>query len=117
MSKVKFKLPDTEQEVFNIIWTRLKAQGFGQSMGDEGCQYRGDNGRCCAAGAVIPDEAYNPEWEGVCWGDLVGSGHVPVAHLGLLCDAQEAHDVGVTPEMMERLLRKVADRHGLKVPA
>lgn len=61
----------TKQEIFDKVWTGLKAQGFQQSVSDDGlCKYRGLNGLKCAAGHLIPDDVYSPKMEGATADDL-----------------------------------------------
>jgi len=52
------------QTIFNTVATHLAIQG-GPALNDLGhCQYRAPNGRKCAAGAMIPDDQYDPRMEG-----------------------------------------------------
>lgn len=59
----------SDQEAINWVFERLVEQG-GPSMSQMGmhnesfCAYRGEGGRRCAAGWVIPDERYSPNLEG-----------------------------------------------------
>ena len=63
-----------QQEIFDKVASHLIAQGK-QSLrtastvqwGDQSCAYRGDDGTMCAAGCLIPDEEYKPEFEGRSW--------------------------------------------------
>jgi hypothetical protein len=65
----------TSQEVFDAVLFGLRAQGVasvveaprGDGCDDERfvCMYRGKNGTKCAAGMLLPDEAYKPTMEGV----------------------------------------------------
>lgn len=52
----------TKQEYFDLLVATSKAGGF-PSVDDEGCVYRGENGRKCAVGLLIPDEKYVPSME------------------------------------------------------
>lgn len=52
------------QEVFDKVVTHLRTQGVPSMSGGQYCQYRGPNGTSCAAGCLIPDNAYTPELEG-----------------------------------------------------
>ena len=62
-----------QQEIFDKVASHLIAQGkqslrtTNQQWNDQGCAYRGDNGTMCAAGCLIPDEEYKPEFEGRSW--------------------------------------------------
>jgi hypothetical protein len=63
----------TFQEIFDTVLFGLRAQGVASVSvkvygdGDESveCMYRGDSGTKCAAGMLLPDEAYRPEMEDV----------------------------------------------------
>ena len=51
----------TSQEVFDVVAKHLLTQNA-KSMDDpwdEMCAYRGENGRRCAVGALIPDDLYS----------------------------------------------------------
>lgn len=56
------------QKTFDLIWKGLEAQDWqksrDQKYGNTACAYRGEGGRKCAAGILIPDELYKKEFEG-----------------------------------------------------
>ncbi len=97
--------PDmTDLEVLGIVRESLLAQR-GPSvatnpMGTKGCMYRGSQGRACAVGVLISDEAYDAcleshvldDFPGV-WNALVESG-VPdrSSTRSMLIAAQSVHD-------------------------
>ncbi|MDX1964335.1 MAG: hypothetical protein SFX18_14375 [Pirellulales bacterium] len=60
----------TKQETFDIVYRHLLTQGqksISRVVGSENfgkCAYRGADGAKCAAGVLIPDEAYKPSYEG-----------------------------------------------------
>ncbi len=54
----------TLQEIFDKVRTHLLTQGEQCAFGGN-CKYRGDNGKMCAVGCLIPDALYNPEIEDV----------------------------------------------------
>jgi hypothetical protein len=54
----------TKQEIFDKVATHLLAQGKPSFTRFGGCQYRGPNGAKCAAGVLIPDDLYDPGYEG-----------------------------------------------------
>ena len=73
----------TLQDVFNTAYIGLASQGFERSMLNDGCAYRGAEGRKCAIGYCIPDEEYSPDMEGL-------TAHEPsIARLFPLVDAEE----------------------------
>jgi hypothetical protein len=67
-----------QQEIFDKVASHLITQGVQatyrphpkQREAYSNCAYRGDNGTMCAAGCLIPDEEYNPEFEGLDWGEV-----------------------------------------------
>lgn len=105
------------QEIFDKVWAGLKAQEFRRSLGEDGsCAYRGIDGSCCAAGHLIPDEAYKPEFD-------AGGGctvrQVQWFHDNYNCDEtsfirqlQSIHD---NTSDMELRLREFAERQGLTI--
>jgi hypothetical protein len=55
----------TAQELFDKVSSHLLTQRR-RSMSTEGmCMYRGCEGRMCAIGVLIPDDAYRPNMEGL----------------------------------------------------
>lgn len=100
----------TPQEIFNISATHLLTQNA-RSRGSypardsktheiisgaliEGCMYRGENGRKCAIGPLIPDDKYDERMEGR------GANHelvqeatgISLEHRRLLDSLQNVHD-------------------------
>jgi hypothetical protein len=56
----------TPREVFDRVKAHLLAQGKKAANGPgEGCQYRTRGGLKCAVGCLIPDDVYDPTFEGV----------------------------------------------------
>jgi len=51
----------TNQEMFTKVLLHIRAQGFAVF---NGCCYRTPDGRSCAAGVLIKDEFYDPDFEG-----------------------------------------------------
>jgi hypothetical protein len=92
MTTCNWSLPATEQEVFDLVATGLLRQNRKSIDGLGGCFYRGIDNCKCAAGMLIPDEHYKPEFE--CWGweNLVRRGVVPPQHSALICRLQGIHD-------------------------
>lgn len=86
----------TNQEMFNFVWDKLAEQGCASSTTDDfgiACLYRGPNGLKCAAGHLIPDEAYNEQDEYACVGDVqYFIDHQDEYDLLLLSELQVAHD-------------------------
>ncbi len=110
-----FKLPETEQEVFNIVYKHLLKQSK-QSLDGDQCLYRCGNLKC-AAGALIPDEAYdNEKFEGLGWGSLVRKELVPNDHCQLIADLQSIHD-NVDVVDWKESLEDLAAHYHLSVPS
>lgn len=106
------------QNTFNIVAAHLLKQKK-QSIKEDGiiCLYRGPNGLKCAAGALIPDELYNPKMEmSECTVPVVADvltqcGHDPSFVSGL----QWLHDQSF-PEEWEDELKSFAGRYNLELP-
>jgi hypothetical protein len=121
----------TPQEIYNKARDRIAATGL--SRQGSNCMYRDGYGSACGVGALIEDEHYTPDMEGIsiaavatdCNG-FVGScsassalatalnkSGVPTSAKKLLQAIQVAHDGALTArDALVRLLR-VAERHGL----
>jgi hypothetical protein len=82
----------TAQEVFDQVKNHLITQGE-QSLNSGGlCLYRNANGLSCAAGCLISEEEYSPNFETNLWGDLIKKDLVPSAHSDLIGELQQIHD-------------------------
>jgi len=119
----------TRQEIFNIAYRGLKSQGF---KGSEvrgldplvpqniTCAYRGDGGRKCAIGFLIPDERYSPNIEGKGVIELVDNVYpdlIPTdGEEAFLRRLQECHDTAFSVEAMEYNLKEFARKENLEVP-
>lgn len=55
----------TNQEIFDKVATHLLTQGKRSETVAGDCAYRGADGTKCAAGVLIADEFYRPEFEGI----------------------------------------------------
>lgn len=130
------------QEIFNTVWNGLLSQmRKSTKLGDSlSCKYRGAEGRKCAAGFLIPDEEYIPEWDTVCtpsWGNRReeythsnSSEYAPmseeaadkflalqerIGYVTLVRELQGIHD-SYFPADWEEQLRLFAQRYGLTCP-
>lgn len=110
----------TRQEIFDLAWNGLKAQGFRRAYGGigVGCLYRGPDGMKCAIGHCIADERYDPEM------DMCGQRSLAFRAAGVASEdydfaieLQTVHDCGRRPEAMEDNLRRFASRHSLTIPS
>lgn len=109
-------LPDaTEQEIFDQVAKHLLTQ---MARSDRGpyCAYRGPDGLVCAAGCLISDSEYTPEFdendEGSDWTQLIDRGLVPAQHGPFIRNLQIIHD-DVEPPHWKFYLDNFANRHGL----
>jgi hypothetical protein len=107
----------TAQEVFDQVKNHLITQGE-QSVNSGGlCVYRNVNGLSCAAGCLISEEEYNPDFEMNLWGDLINMRLVPSAHSNLIGELQKIHDQWVEDARdginMRDWLEECAENNGL----
>jgi len=107
----------TAQEVFDQVAKHLLQQGQ-ESMLNGCCKYHltADDGTelQCAAGCLIADDEYNPEWESMVWHRLVTQGSVPAVHSELIDELQSIHD-SVNPYFWQGQLLRVAMDYNLSV--
>jgi hypothetical protein len=94
---ILFSLPETAQEVFDIVAVHMLRQNKRSICRINrksyiGCAYRGDNGLKCAAGCLIPDEIYNHHFESIPWRLLVDNHDFPHNHARLITKLQYIHD-------------------------
>lgn len=86
----------TEAELVKYVFDALIKQGGPSLLPSEDghrCAYRGEGGRKCAAGVLIPDEVFDSEFNiGISWHTLVSALDLPKEHLDLICTMQSAHD-------------------------
>ena len=122
----------TYEEAFEKIWNGLKSQGFEKSVDNEistRCMYRSQtpDGKPlkCAAGWLIPDEDYDPQFEDKTIEELIELELLPeefceedfysdYAWRSFLNDMQSAHDIAETQDEMKRRLIKAGIKHTTK---
>ena len=99
----------TLQEIFDKVNFHLRSQNA-KSLDEFGkCAYRGQDGRSCAVGCLIPDELYKPSMEYMVsdqidgLSSIVGTQDYP-EKLYLLRGLQLIHDI-YPPEQWEHELR------------
>ena len=116
----------TEQQVFDRVAKHLLTQnkksghwvcgtGFGRIFD---CLYRGPNGLKCAIGVLIPDEKYEPEFEGLGAINKELCAAAGISHIGkdFLGDLQDIHDQH-RPSRWAQKLRAFAKKHKLNPAA
>lgn len=109
----------TAQQVFDQVAAHMIKQNAA-SRSEDGlkCMYRGAEGRMCAAGCLMSDDEYKPEFDkgqsygGGSWSSMVRNGSVPDDHKHLIMRLQRLHDNGY-PESYARELWRLADDQGL----
>lgn len=125
------------QEIFDKVANHLFTQKAQSANAEGSCMYRGYNGRMCAVGALIADEAYDQSLENrranasIVIKALLKSGVIESVYeeekVKLLTDLQDIHDFFMplasdTEEEANRLmeevklrLKKLAEDYNLKV--
>lgn len=133
-------MQEIKQALFDRAVKGLASQGFAPSyLPDNGtCAYRGEDGKRCAVGHLIPDAVYKPEMEGhnaldllapgSSWGaglratDLEGMAGYDIDEgqeqelAEFLFGLQGCHDSTASPGVMRVELQDFADLHGLALP-
>ena len=98
-----FKLPETEQEVFDIVAKHLLTQNARSRNLLGVCLYRSSNGQKCAAGCLIPDKIIVSNFEGLNWCDLINHHSFPDNHSSLISRLQFIHGRHETSEWKKEL--------------
>lgn len=101
----------TEQEVFDHVASHLLAQGK-KSLYKGSCSYRGKDGLKCAAGCLMADSEYDPDWEGKSWFHLIEVGIAPEQNRYIISELQKVHD-NASPERWREKLGLVAEQFDL----
>ncbi len=101
----------TAQQVFDQVVDHLRSQNE-KSRRSSCCAYKNNDDLKCAAGCLISDDEYNPEFEGWGWQNLVSKHKVSDKHCSLIMSLQNVHDDREINEW-EESLEKVANRHNL----
>lgn len=109
----------TEQQIFDKVATHLLTQGKRSATYCDDtyrCLYRGPDGLKCAAGCLIPDELYDPTFEGKSWTALDRAGLTnlveSIGHRELVRELQRCHDWTEPYDWRERL-GQIADEFKL----
>ncbi len=113
----------TKQEIFTQVKDHLLKQGCKSQKMVDGtliCAYRGDNGCKCAAGCLIPDDMYDPDFENISWN---ANGNIGFADMKFklnlngydyfIRELQGIHD-SYDPTRWEERLRVFAEDHMLQ---
>lgn len=116
----------TNAEAFNCVWQYFIVERHPQAIDPttRRCCYRTSDGNKCAAGCLIPDELYSPDWET----STINHIRTAVSSLSLLfegvasnllAELQHNHD-SLPPRHFhhdfERKLRDIAKTYHLAIP-
>lgn len=82
----------SEQEIFNQVAKHLLTQNKKSIKEDGVCLYKSPEGLKCAAGCLISNEEYRPEFETNSWYWLIRDSKFPKEHQALIRDLQFIHD-------------------------
>ncbi len=110
------------QEAFNKICDHLMTQNSKAVSIQGDCRYRGEDGKMCAIGCLIPDDVYSSGMEGKNVRGTLFDGNEPLRRLfadidfGMLGDCQDVHDQEPLSSWANKL-RDIAAWHGLTKPA
>jgi hypothetical protein len=101
-------MENVRQELYNTMCRRTYEQGA-RSIGGDMCMYRGENGLKCAFGQIIPDDRYDPRWEGKNARCIIPRAFPQwTPHIDVISEIQFAHDSSTDPQTFrEDFLRKV----------
>lgn len=102
----------TSQELFDAVvnYSRTMKEKCQNDKGN--CFYRGPNNNKCFIGALIPDEEYNPAWEGTVLGDqiLLNRGRIDEKDKHLARDLQQVHDF-YNPDDWENKFKELSKKY------
>lgn len=98
----------TKQRIIAQIQLRNNGMKSVRGRNLDNCQYRGDNGNCCAVGCFIPNNEYSYRMEGNTVYRLLNEfkdlkRHMPL-DVGALARLQLAHDHGTNEDVRERMI-------------
>lgn len=82
----------TKADVFYRVIAHLRAQGVQAKNEIGSCRYLTPEGLKCAAGCLIPDDEYNPEFEGSCWATIAANFPQYEEYRDMITDLQLLHD-------------------------
>lgn len=106
-----------KQQIFDQVAKHMLTQMKKSTMTDENgakfCMYKGPEGLSCAAGCLIADDEYDPEFENKTWHSLADCRNVPRRNSELIGLLQRIHDNN-EPVEWEGLLRELAKNYKLE---
>lgn len=107
----------TNQEIFDTVVRKMADQSWKQSANETGCKYR-YNGMVCAAGALLKDEFYNPDFErksveNPTVSEALQKSGVRAFQIPFVSQLQKAHDRPFLHEYMKERFRALAKKNNL----
>lgn len=118
-----YDINGSKQEVFDRVVTHLAQQGEpalcmllqGDETEEYSCAYRTPDGKMCAAGCLIPDEKYKPEFENATFSGVLLSSTLTCDPdlVDFIENLQMAHDARVSLHQLQSELRHIANGYGI----
>lgn len=107
------------QQLFNDAFRGIASQDFRQSADKGSCMYRGPEGLRCVLGHCIPDDEYDPHFEGAGVTAEPRIGQILRNRYGqlsmeFLLDLQDTHDTSSTCNRAG--FEQIARRYKLEIP-
>lgn len=104
----------TPQEVYDFIVNHLRTQNArAYNKITNSCRYRTAEGLTCAAGCLIPERLYDPEYEDMAWDGPNIKVVFPSIHTQLIKSLQIVHD-NYLEHTWETYLEKAAHKYQLQ---
>jgi hypothetical protein len=91
------------QVVFDTVCEHALKQNVRCKNEKNYCMYRNENGMKCFGGALIPDDQYDPNMEGLTWGELITKEYVSGENSDLIDQLQIIHDTEFPKKWVESL--------------
>lgn len=103
----------TKQEIFDQVANHLLTQMQKSENIGRKCMYRNYSGLKCAAGCLIADDEYNPEFEKYTWNSLADWEYVPDSEYVLIQRLQDIHEEK-NPKNWKKCLKNLCDYYFLE---
>lgn len=119
-----YDINGTKQEIFDRVEQHLAQQGepalcmlpqYDEYDEEYSCAYRTPRGLKCAAGCLIPDEKYNPEFENATFSGVLLFGTLTCDPdlVDFIENLQMAHDARGSLHELQNELRDIANEYDL----
>lgn len=97
------QIPSNPQVVFDTVCEHALKQNERCKNEKNYCMYRNEHGMKCFGGALIPDDQYYPNMEGLTWDGLISRHYVSIENSDLIEQLQIIHDTKPTKKWAESL--------------